>query len=141
VTPGVAEPGRDPSQPLASILPAGGVLEAHLLVPSRSAGFLVPGQTVALRYEAFPYQRFGSYAGRITEISRTLILPNEAALPLQLLEPAYRVAVALDSQSVKAYGKDLPLQAGMLLDADIRLDRRRLYEWLLDPLYSVLGRV
>jgi membrane fusion protein len=29
----------------------------------------------------------------------------------------------------------------MLLDADIWLERRKLYEWVLDPLYSVLGRV
>lgn len=131
----------NPSQPLVSILPAGALLEAHLLVPSHSIGFLAPNQTVAVRYEAFPYQRFGSYVGHITEVSRTLILPNEAALPLPLAAPAYRVTVALDSQQVKAYGREFPLQAGMLLDADVWLDRRRLYEWLLDPLYSVLGRI
>ena len=52
-----------------------------------------------------------------------------------------RVTVSLDSQSVKAYGQDFALQSGMLLDASIWLDRRKLYQWLLDPLYSVLGRV
>jgi len=131
----------NPSHPLVSILPAGAVLEAHLLIPSNSIGFLAPNQTVSLRHEAFPYQRFGSYQGHITEISRTLILPGETTLPIQLAEPAYRVSVALDSQSVKAYGQDFPLQAGMQLDADIWLDRRKLYEWLLDPIYSVKGRV
>ncbi len=130
-----------PTHPLVSILPAGSELEAQLLVPSHSVGFLTPNQTVFLRHEAFPYQRFGSYQGHITEISKTLILPGETALPVELSEPAYRVTVALDSQSVKAYGEDLPLKAGMLLDADIWLDRRKLYEWLLDPLYSVIGRV
>ena len=49
--------------------------------------------------------------------------------------------MALDQQFVKAYGQDLRLQAGMLVDADIWLDRRRLYEWVLEPLYSVLGKV
>jgi membrane fusion protein len=68
-------------------------------------------------------------------------MPNEAALPVALKEPAYRVTVVLDSQVVKAYGHDLPLQVGMIVDADIWLDRRKLYEWVLDPLYSVLGRV
>jgi membrane fusion protein len=131
----------NPTHPLVSILPAGSALEAQLLVPSHSIGFLAPNQTVFLRHEAFPYQRFGSYQGHITQISKTLILPGETALPVKLSEPAYRVTVALDSQSVKAYGEDFPLQAGMLLDADIWLDRRRLYEWLLDPLYSVMGRV
>jgi membrane fusion protein len=131
----------NPAQPLVSILPADATLEAHLLVPSHSIGFLAPEQTVSVRHEAYPYQRFGSSAGQITAISRTLILPGETALPVQLLEPAYRVVVTLDSQTVRAYGQDFPLQAGMLLDADIWLDRRRLYEWLLDPLYSIVGRV
>jgi membrane fusion protein len=131
----------NPSQPLVSILPADATLEAHLLVPSHSIGFLAPKQTVLVRHEAFPYQRFGSYQGRVAEISKTLILPGETALPVQLQEPAYRVTVALEEQSVRAYGQNFPLQAGMLLDADIWLDRRKLYEWLLDPLYSVLGRV
>lgn len=131
----------NPNHPLVSILPDGAVLEAQLLVPSQSIGFLSLNQTVSLRHDAFPYQRFGSYRGHITEISKTLILPGETSLPTQLLEPTYRVTVALDTQSVKAYGQNFPLQAGMLLDADIWLDRRRLYEWMLDPLYSVIGRI
>ncbi len=131
----------NPSQPLVSILPLDATLEAHLLVPSHSIGFLATNQAVYVRHEAFPYQRFGSHQGRIAEISKTLLLPGETTLPVQLTEPAYRVTVTLDAQSVKAYGQEFPLQAGMLLDADIWLDRRKLYEWLLDPIYSVLGRV
>ena len=96
---------------------------------------------MSLRYQAFPYQRFGSYRARVTEISRSLIMPNETVLPVPLSEPAYRITVVLDAQVVKAYGKDIPLQSGMIVDADIWLDRRKLYEWVLDPLYSVLGRV
>jgi membrane fusion protein len=139
----LAEAGQtaNPSQPLVSLLPSGTVLQAHLLVPSHSIGFVARDQTVALLYQAFPYQRFGSYRERVTEISRTLVLPGEATLPVSLPEPAYRVTVTLDSQSVKAYGQDFPLQAGMLLNANIWLERRRLYQWLLDPLYSVLGSV
>lgn len=139
----LAEVGQTvtPGQTLVSLLPENAELTAQLIVPSRSIGFLVPGQVVSLRYQAFPYQRFGSHRAHVTEISKTLIMPNEAALPTPLTEPAYRVTVTLDSQTVKAYGQELPLTAGMLVDADIWLDRRKLYEWVLDPLYSVLGRV
>lgn len=139
----LAELGQSaaPGQPLVSILPENSALTAHLIVPSQSIGFLETNQTVALRYRAFPYQRFGSYGAHISEISRTLIMPNEAVLPVPLVEPAYRVTVVLDSQTVKAYGQNLPLKAGMIVDADIWLDRRKLYEWVLDPLYSVLGRL
>jgi membrane fusion protein len=127
--------------PLLSIIPEGAALQAQLLVPSRAAGFLAAGQPVALRYQAFPFQRFGSSHGVVKEIARTLITPGDALLPVALNEPAYRVTVTLEQQTVRAYGKDLPLQDGMLLDADISLDRRRLVEWLFEPLIAVAGRV
>lgn len=131
----------NPNQPVVSLLPLEATLEAHLLVPSRSIGLLAASQPVLMRQEAFPHERFGSHSGHIVEISKTLILPGETTLPVQLQEPAYRVTVRLNAQSIKAYGKDFPFQAGMLLEADIWLERRKLYEWLLDPIYSVMGRV
>lgn len=127
--------------PLLSILPAGSELQAHLLVPSRSIGFIQKGQSVALRYQAFPYQRFGSQLGEISEISKTLIAANEADFPVKLEEPAYRVVVNLDQQNLLAYRQQMPLQAGMLLDADIKLEHRKIIDWLFDPLYSLLGKV
>jgi membrane fusion protein len=127
--------------PLLSIVPTEAILEAHLLVPSRAIGFIAPRQTVAVRYQAFPYQRFGSAKGYITEISKTLITPNEVTLPVPIQEPVYRVTVALDAQTVTAYGAEMPLQAGMVLDADICLDQRRLLAWVFDPLYSITGRL
>ena len=126
---------------LLSILPAGAKLEAQLLVPSRAIGFITTEQQVAVRYQAFPHQRFGSYHGHITEVSKTLIAPNETQLPIATGEAVYRVTVALEAQSVRAYNRDMPLQAGMLLDADIRLDRRRVIDWLFDPLISVAKKV
>jgi membrane fusion protein len=54
-------------------------------------------------------------------------------------EPVYRVVASLDAQSVRAFGRLYPLQAGMLLEADIVLERRSLLEWILEPLYSVSG--
>jgi len=129
------------TQPLVSLLPTDTSLRAELFVPSRSIGFITTGQAVAMRYQAFPYQRFGSYTGRVAEISRTLILPGETIVPFALPEPAYRVIVELDGQAVRAYGRQYPLQSGMQLDANIELDRRRLYQWVLDPLYSVRGRL
>ena len=126
---------------LLSIVPSGATLQAQLLVPSRAIGFIRNNQSVAVRYQAFPYQRFGSHRGHITEISKTLIAPSDAQLPISLQEPVYRVTVALDAQSITAYNQDLALQSGMLLDADIWLDRRRIIEWIFDPLLSVTKKV
>jgi len=143
VTTVLAEAGQavKPDAPLLSILPAGAALEARLLVPTRAAGFIRPEQEVAVRYQAFPYQRFGAHIGRVTKVGRTVIQPNETSLPLPLQEPVYLVTVRLPAQAVHAYGQDIALQAGMVLDADVRIDRRRLIEWVFDPVLSITGRM
>lgn len=127
--------------PILSIIPNGSVLEAQLLVPSRAIGFVESGQSVAMRYQAFPYQRFGHYRGVINEISKTMVTPAEAELPFPVQEAGYLVTVALDEQVVNAYGKDLSLQPGMLIDADIHFDRRTIIQWILDPLFSLVKGV
>ena len=127
--------------PLLTILPAGAALQAQLLVPTRAAGFIRPGQEVALRYQAFPYQRFGHHTGTVLQVGRSVLQPNETSLPLPVQEPVYRVTVSLPAQQVRAYGEPMALQAGMLLDADVAIDRRSILQWIVDPLLSVTGRV
>jgi membrane fusion protein len=115
-------------------------LKAELLVPSRSIGFVRVGQPVGIRYDAFPYQNFGRYKGTITEISHNILTRSDVSSGfITLEEPVYRVTAALDRQDVSAYGKNMPLQAGMLLKADVILDKRSLMQWVLDPLLSVKG--
>jgi membrane fusion protein len=135
-----------PAAPLLSIVPRGAVLEAHLYAPSRAVGFVHAGQPVLLRYRAYPYQKFGHARGVIASVSRTAIEPSElpamfAGSPAgSAAEALYRVTVALERQHVMAYGKPVPLQPGMQLDADMLLERRRLFEWVLDPVYTLTGR-
>ena len=62
-----------------TLVPAGARLEARLFGPSRSIGFVRPGQRVLLRYEAYPYQKFGSYEGVVKSVSRTTVGPGELA--------------------------------------------------------------
>lgn len=135
-----------PGTPLLSIVPRGATLEAHLYAGSEAVGFVRPGQRVLLRYRAYPYQKFGHYRGVIRSVSRSAIEPGElpAAFGSGTGAPAaalYRIVVALDRQSVTAYGKAVPLQPGMQLDADVLLDRRRLVEWVLEPLFTLTGQL
>jgi membrane fusion protein len=151
VTAVLAEPGQSvtPASALASLLPADAQLQAQLFAPSSAVGFVRPDQKVQLRYQAFPYQKFGHHAGQVLQVSRTPLQAAElAGLPLPealkgatSAEPLYRITVTLDRQAVQAYGQAQPLAAGMQLEADVLLDRRRLIEWIFEPLLSVTGRV
>ena len=138
-----------PASPVASLLPLGAKLQAQLFAPSSAVGFLRQNQPVQLRYQAFPYQKFGHHAGQVLQVSRTPLQASDlAGLPLPesmkstpSAEPLYRITVVLDQQAVQAYGQAQPLSAGMQIDADVMLDRRRLIEWIFEPLLSVTGRV
>jgi len=126
--------------PLMSIIDQHARMAAELFAPSRAIGFAHNGQEVRLLYDAFPYQRFGSFVGKITNISRTILAPNEVDAPLQTKEPVYRVRVALADQDIKAFGETVPLQPGMTLQANIVLDRRTFFDWLMEPINAVRNR-
>ena len=127
--------------PLATVLPKGSGLHVELLVPSRAIGFIQKGQQVVLRYEAFPHERFGQYKGTVTEISRNVWAPGEKIGAIAVKEPVYRVDVKLERQSVSALGAEIPLRPGMLVNADILLERRTLLEWLFEPVLQLRGRL
>lgn len=131
-------------QPLLSLLPTGSKLQAQLLVPSRAVGFIEPGDSVVLRYQAFPHQKFGHHRGTVIRISRNALSPQGLGALIgnaQAGEPFYRVLVGLSEQSITAYGEAEPLRPGMLVEADILGEERKLYEWVLEPLYSLTGRL
>lgn len=143
VTAIVAERGVTvtPQASLLAILPSDSQLQARLLVPSRAIGSIAVGDAVSVRYHAFPSQRFGKFDGAITEISKTLLAPAEFDGPIATKEPVYRVTVTLANRDVPTGRGSVPLQAGMQLDADIWLERRRLIEWLFEPLLNTARRV
>lgn len=130
-----------PDAPLATIVPKGGGLHAELLVPTRAIGFIKPGDEVVLRYEAFPFQRFGQYRGTVERVSRTVWAPGERLGAMTVKEPVYRVDVKLERQDVATGGESFPLRAGMLLSADILLEKRSVLEWVFEPVMGLKQRL
>jgi membrane fusion protein len=104
-------------------------------VPSRDIGFVAVGCAVALRYHAYPYEKFGQQSGHVSEVAQSALSAAEASRVLgrDVSSPLFRVIVELDQQTLPAFGAALPLRASMTLDADILLERRRLIEWLFAP--------
>ena len=102
-----------------------------MFATSKAVGFIRPGQRVLLRYQAYPYQKFGHYRGSIESVSRSALSPTEVPTQLAGLtsllgtnEPIYRIVVRIERQSVNAYGVEQALQPGMQLESDVLL------EWL-----------
>ncbi|MFM1987425.1 MAG: hypothetical protein RJA99_382 [Pseudomonadota bacterium] len=137
-----------PNTPLLSIVPEASRLEAQLFASSKAIGFVRRGQPVLLRLQAFPYQKFGHVRGTVESVSRAALSPAEVPTQLAGLtsllgtnEPIYRIVVRLERQAVTAYGAQQPLQPGMQLESDVLLERRRLWEWALEPLFTLTGKL
>lgn len=140
----LAEPGQavSPASALASLVPEGATLQAQVFAPSSAIGFVQPGQPVRLRIDAYPYAKFGALQGRVLQVSRAPLAAAELATQAVAVAPRggqalFRITVALDDESVARWPH--PLTPGLRLQADLMLERRRLVEWLFEPLFA-LGR-
>lgn len=128
---------------LGAIIPKDSPLEVELIAPSKAVGFIRPGTPVKLMYDAFPYQSFGMASGKVVRISEapTQRMPTEAQAGQGASSGSgYAVRVALDAQSVQAYGKAWPLMPGMNVSAIVVLERRSALAWLLDPVVAFARR-
>ncbi|MBV8044576.1 HlyD family secretion protein [Pluralibacter sp.] len=132
-------------EPVMTLVPDNARLQVELYATSQNAGFIQPGQRVALRFSAFPYQKFGVQYGTIREISRTTLTPSDllsvSPVTWQENEGHYRVIVEPENTFILAYGKKEPLRPGMTLEGDVSLDTRHLWEWLTEPLWSLKGKL
>jgi membrane fusion protein len=152
----VGHPGQVVSagSPLLKIVPQPAVMQAELLAPSSAIGFIHQGDRVLLRYSAFPYQKFGEYWGTVVTVSDAALTPEEVqsllvgsqptkqglavgVSPGRQSGPFYRIIVRPDSQLVSVYGEERKLPASMQVQAYALLDRRPLYQWILEPLYEI----
>nr|WP_318384413.1 HlyD family efflux transporter periplasmic adaptor subunit [uncultured Enterobacter sp.] len=133
------------SEPVMTLVPDNARLQIELYAASQNVGFIKPGMRVALRFAAFPYQKFGVQYGTIREISRTTLIPSDllsvSPVTWNENEGHYRVIVEPENIFILAYGKKESLRPGMTLEGDVSLDTRHLWEWLTEPLWSLKGKI
>lgn len=127
--------------PIMAIIPPNIKPEVLLLVPSRSIGFVREGQRVSVRYQAYPHEHYGRHYGTVLEVARAALPPQEVVQHVQVSEPVYSVRVSLPNNYLEYQGKQLQLTQGMVVEADVELDRLKIYQWLLEPLYRLGGRI
>lgn len=127
-----------PAKSLVTIIPRGSHIEAWLYAPSNAIGFARPGQQVRLRFDAYPYQKYGWGRGTVVAISRAAIDPANVDPAIRPGEPTFRIRVQIDSMGSIQMPKD-GLRPGMTLAADIALKRRPLWALMFGPVTGAIG--
>lgn len=115
------------AKPIMIIVPSGGALTLEGKVLNKDAGFVAPGQKVAVKLEAFPFTRYGTVPGTIESVSSDAVEDEKLGL-------VYVVRVKLERTTVDRGDAVVPLFPGMTATADIRTGRRSLLSYLLGPI-------
>lgn len=132
-------------RPLAQLVPSSSQLTVRLYAPSRAAGFVHVGAPVLLRFDAYPYQKYGQQTGKVISVSTAAVgaADIQGFVPRTDVtgEPLFAITVSLPDQALGTIAQPLPLQSGMRVEADLLHETRRLYEWILEPLYAARSRL
>ena len=106
------------SQPIMKIVPLEN-LEANVLVPSNKIGFVRKGMDADISIDSFPASDFGVLEGSVSFIGSDVLSPNSSQ---EIRTFSFPVSIDLSYQYLNLKsGKNLPLQTGMSLTANIKL--------------------
>ena len=123
----------EPAKALMVIVPSSDGLEVEARILNKDAGFVHEGQPVAVKFEAFPFTRYGTAPGIVKHISRD-------AVPDPKMGSVYIVTIALQRGYIEVDGRNVPLTAGLTATADIRTGSRRIISYLLSPLQTTVAQ-
>lgn len=129
------------SKPLVKIIPSKADLIAEVFIPMNKSGFLSKNKQAIIRFDAYPFERFGTVKGIVTSVSQSILTDEEDDKPFRLNQPYYKAVVTLNVPFLSIYGAKIPVQHGMTVSAVILGEKKKIWKWILDPLYSYCGEL
>jgi len=104
-------------------------LQARVYIPSDAIGFVQPGQQANISLDTFPSADYGRVLAKVKRVGLDALTPEQQqqVLGTQVSGLHYPAVLSLDRQTLKAGRKQIPLQPGMGLTADIQLRQRRMF--------------
>ena len=119
-----------PAQPLMVIVPKENVLEVEAMLPNKDIGFVNPGQDAEVKVETFPFTKYGTIHGKITQVSSDAIQDEKLGL-------IYSTRVKLAQDTIRVENKIVRLSPGMAVTVEVKTGTRRVIEYFLSPLIQV----
>lgn len=127
-----------PGTVLLTLVPRDETLRAEVWLTNEDIGFVKQGQTVRLKFAAFPFQKYGMVQGTVEHIGADAVEGGQnggaEARPGTTPPSTFKALVALKTASLEVDGVRFPLSAGMQANAEILLGTRTVLEYLLSPM-------
>lgn len=117
------------------LVPREDPLEIEVNVESKDIGLLAVGLPVRVKFDAFPFQKYGTGSGVVRVISRDSFATNTKNEGAGRLDPLfYRVRVALTDVRPRLSAEHIQIMPGMSVTAEMNVGRRRVASYFLYPL-------
>jgi hemolysin D len=119
--------------PLGGIAPSRSRSVVKVEIAENDRAFLHEGLPVKLKFNAFPYQRYGAIDGTLEYVSPATKPSSATKLPV------YEARISLERDYYQVAGTRYPLRYGMTAAVEIIVRERRLIDLALDPFRQIGG--
>jgi hemolysin D len=116
-----------PAEPLMWIVPDDTELEVEAWINNRDIGFVRTDDPVEVKVETFPFTKYGTLPGHLAGISHDAVSDEARGL-------VYKARILLEESTIGVNGRQVRLEPGMAVTAEVRTGDRRLVEFLMSPL-------
>lgn len=109
----------NPTEKLLQIVPNDKYV-AEVFITNKDIGFVREGMKVDVRVDSFPFSEFGDIKGKVINIGSDALPPDQTYQYYR-----FPARVSLDSQTINSQGRNIPLQSGMSITANIKVREER----------------
>ena len=123
-----------------TLVPLASPLEIEARIAGADAGFVREGQNVTIKFDTFPYVRYGTAEGRVRSLSAdSFVGPEEAPRAAAVYEvpPYYKTRIAIDNLKMHDVPGGFQLKPGMPVTADIKAGQRNILAYLFARILPV----
>lgn len=123
------------AETLFVLVPRDVPLQAEVDVEGRDIGQIGIGQPVRIKYEAYPFQKFGTGSGTVRVVSYDAFAPDAKNEPTHRIQtPYYRVLIDVADTKLRRQPEHMQLLPGMAITAELKVGQRRVISYFLYPL-------
>jgi multidrug resistance efflux pump len=123
----VIDPSTDNTEPLFTLTPLGGKLQAELHISSRDIGFIKPGDKVRLKLDAYQFTSHGTATGVLRTISDGSFTTTDDG---QVVQPYYKATVAITDMKLRNVPANFKLTPGLTLTGEVLIGKRTIMQYL-----------
>ncbi|MCO5064176.1 MAG: HlyD family type I secretion periplasmic adaptor subunit [Rhizobiaceae bacterium] len=131
------------AEPVLTLVPLNVPLEAEVTINAGDIGRVASDAQARLKFDAFPFQKFGTGSGSVRTISRDAYSHDSSANggnggEAESAAPYYKARVRLDKTDLRTPTEEVLLLPGMAVTAELKVGQRKVMSYFLYPILKGL---